>query len=465
MKKLLLAASAILAFGAFAQTTLYSDDFETSGTFIMSSNADNTWTINNNYQGGAVFFNFINIPSVPAQPAGISNPNGNYLHPMAPIASNDGVYCSSYYLSGTPGTMTAAMTSQVNTSGYDNITLNLWRTGGSGGMKIMYRVNGGAWTDSGHQLLGNPTGWQEESFVIPAGNNVAEFSIAFEFDQLAAGDPAPNHYHSIDQISITGVEMAIVPEITATVSGGTDVFCGGDNIDVDYEVTDVTLNMGNSFILQLSDASGSFAMATPIGTANSTNMTGTITGIIPAGATPGNGYRVRVNSTNVAQTGNDNGSDLIIAATPAVPTITQNVNDDLESSYSGTNIWFQDGFVISGENGQTITPLAFGTYTVQASNDTCVSALSDPFIYETESISEFNMNPFTLYPNPSNEVLNIQGNNDLIHAIEVIDISGKTLLQHSKSVQAIDVNGLARGTYFLRIHTENMMHTLKFVKE
>jgi len=120
MKKLLLSLSAFLAFGAFAQTILYSDDFETNGTFNMSSTADNTWAINNSYQGGSVFFGFINIPSVPAQPAGISNPNGNYLRPMAPLASDDGVFCSSYFLSGTAGTMTAAMTSQVNTTGYEN---------------------------------------------------------------------------------------------------------------------------------------------------------------------------------------------------------------------------------------------------------------------------------------------------------------------------------------------------------
>lgn len=464
MKKLLLSLSAFHAFGAFAQTILYSDDFETNGTFNMSSTADNTWAINNSYQGGSVFFGFINIPSVPAQPAGISNPNGNYLHPMAPLASDDGVFCSSYFLSGTAGTMTAAMTSQVNTTGYENVSLNLWRTGGSGGMKILYRVNGGPWTDSGHQLLGNPAGWQEESFVISAGDNVAELSIAFEFDQLAAGDPAPNHYHSIDEISITGIAMSTTPEITSSITSGIEVFCVGDNIEVDYTATDVTLNIGNTFTLELSDETGSFAAATAIGAANSTNMTGSITGTIPAGATPGMGYRVRVNSSDVAQTGTDNGTDLIIASTPATPTITLNGSGDLESSYAGTNIWFQDGFLITGESGSTITPLADGVYTVQATNDTCVSAVSDDFSYSTVGVSIDELNDFSIYPNPTNGMISLNGNHALISSLELLDVSGKVISVFEPSIKTIDA-GAAPGVYFLRVSTSEGIHTLKFIKK
>lgn len=450
---------------AIAQTTLYQDNFETNGTFILSSTADNGWAINNSYQGGAIFFGFINIPSVVAQPAGISTPNGNYLHPMAPLATNDGVFCSSYFLSGSAGTMTAAMTNQVNTTGYESITLNLWRTGGSGGIRILYRVNGGTWIDSGHQLLGNPTTWQQESFVIPAGSNVAQFSIAFEFNQGTAGDPSPNHYHSIDEISITGVATTASPEIISTVTSGVNVFCGGDAIEVDYTATDVTLNTGNTFTLELSDATGSFTSATAIGTLNATTASGSVMGTIPAGTIPGMNYRVRINSSNEAQIGEDNGLDLIIASTPAAPTIILNGAGDLESSYAGTNIWFQDGFVISGESGNTITPLADGEFTIQATNDTCVSALSDPFTYSTVGIDGYELNAFAIYPNPTSEVVNLKGNEGAISSLEVVDLSGKVLSVQTQSLHLIDVSQLAAGAYFLRIHTIELVHTLKFVKE
>jgi hypothetical protein len=176
-------------------------------------------------------------------------------------------------------------------------------------------------------------------------------------------------------------------------------------------------------------------------------------------------YRVRINSSNDAQTGTNNGVNLIIAATPAAPSITLNGDGDLESSYTGTNSWFQDGFVISGESGNTITPLADGEYTVQATNDTCVSALSDPFTYSTVGIDGYELNAFEIYPNPTSEVVNLQGNKAIISSLEVVDISGKVLSVQTQSLHTIDVSRLAAGAYFLRIHTPDMMHTLKFIKE
>lgn len=194
-------------------------------------------------------------------------------------------------------------------------------------------------------------------------------------------------------------------------------------------------------------------------------MTGSVMGTIPAGATPGMNYRVRINSSNDAQIGVDNGLDLIIASTPAAPTITLNGAGDLESSYAGTNIWFQDGFVVSGESGSTLTPLANGTYTVQATNDTCVSALSNEYIYTIMGIDGYELNAFAIYPNPTSEVVNLKGNEGAISSLEVVDLSGKVLSVQTQSLHSIDVSRLAAGSYFLRIHTPDMMHTLKFINE
>jgi hypothetical protein len=72
---------------------------------------------------------------------------------------------------------------------------------------------------------------------------------------------------------------------------------------------------GNVFIAQLSDANGSFASPTTIGTVIS-NMDGTIACTIPANTPPGNGYRIRVNSTSPAVTGEDNSIDIAITAAP-----------------------------------------------------------------------------------------------------------------------------------------------------
>lgn len=65
MKKLLLGALLLMQFNTSAQTTIYEDDFETTGTFILSSTSTNQWVINNVYSG-------VILPAVPAQPASFS---------------------------------------------------------------------------------------------------------------------------------------------------------------------------------------------------------------------------------------------------------------------------------------------------------------------------------------------------------------------------------------------------------
>ncbi|GAA4332738.1 hypothetical protein [Flaviaesturariibacter amylovorans] len=94
------------------------------------------------------------------------------------------------------------------------------------------------------------------------------------------------------------------------------VSCAGASLSVTFSATG-TFNAGNEFRAQLSDASGSFAAPTAIGSLSGT-APGTITATIPAGAATGSGYRVRVVSTDPAVNGDDNGMDITINAAPQV---------------------------------------------------------------------------------------------------------------------------------------------------
>lgn len=379
MKKLLLILSiSTITTGLFSQTVLHFDDFETTGTFLMSSTTSNAWTINNDYQGGTFLFGGvfpITVPNVPAQPVGITNQNGNYLHPLADLAAAENILCSSYSLGLSSGIMNAFMTSTVNTQGYNNVTLNLWRTGGLDGVRIMYQVNGGGWQDSGHTFSGNVTGWQQESFVIAAGDDVAQFAIGFEFNEVTANDPTGNHYHSIDDISITGTAMVNNGDITATVTSPNNlILCEGETIEVDFSVTEDegTINAGNVYTLELSDASGSFLATTPLGTLTSIDLTGSISGTVPGGFS-GTGFRVRVNSSNDVMAANDNGLDITINPNPTIGAGTdETICEGDEVTLTANN---PDGATISWDNSVTdnvaFTPTATATYTVTAVLNGC----------------------------------------------------------------------------------------------
>ncbi|MBL8011595.1 MAG: hypothetical protein JNJ64_13405 [Flavobacteriales bacterium] len=94
---------------------------------------------------------------------------------------------------------------------------------------------------------------------------------------------------------------------TAPVSGP---LCAGSTLDLSF-VVEGAFNAGNSFTAELSDAIGSFASPTAIGTSNGTNG-GTIAATIPAGTPDGSGYRIRVTGSDPPVVGADNGADISV---------------------------------------------------------------------------------------------------------------------------------------------------------
>lgn len=105
-------------------------------------------------------------------------------------------------------------------------------------------------------------------------------------------------------------------EITCTVSSTS--FCLGEPVAIAF-IASGTYNSGNIFTAQLSDAAGSFASPINIGT-----LTGSVSGIIhtiPTNITSGNGYRIRVNASNLSTTGLDNAFNITINQN-VIPTFT-----------------------------------------------------------------------------------------------------------------------------------------------
>lgn len=103
--------------------------------------------------------------------------------------------------------------------------------------------------------------------------------------------------------------------ITSVSSLSYSVDCTtGDNGSTDFNSVG-TFNAGNTYTVQLSDASGSFASPTNIGSSVSTANTGTINFTIPPGTPSGTGYRIRVISDNPSVISPDNGSDITITLT------------------------------------------------------------------------------------------------------------------------------------------------------
>lgn len=108
----------------------------------------------------------------------------------------------------------------------------------------------------------------------------------------------------------------------------------GASVTVPFTLTG-TYNVGNTITAELSDANGSFAVPTTIGSVVAT-VSGNLTAIIPANTASGTGYRFRVSSSSPVLTAANNGSDITVAlvSNSVAPSSTQIIG----ASTNGTTI-------------------------------------------------------------------------------------------------------------------------------
>src|SRR5690554_5769705 len=115
---------------------------------------------------------------------------------------------------------------------------------------------------------------------------------------------------------------------------------------------------GNTFTAAISDASGSFASPTVIGTfaASGVDPSGTINITIPANFIAGTGYRIRVLSDTPVITGSDNGSNITITnsapCTATLPSSGGLLINEFSNGSSGNKEYYE--FIVAGECGAVI---------------------------------------------------------------------------------------------------------------
>jgi len=96
-------------------------------------------------------------------------------------------------------------------------------------------------------------------------------------------------------------------------------WCEGNTVTLQVDFTSTgTFTAGNTYTAELSDATGSFAAPTIIGTLPSTANSGMVSSIVPGSTPSGSGYRIRVVSDSPVTIGVDNGVDLTIGTPPTV---------------------------------------------------------------------------------------------------------------------------------------------------
>lgn len=356
--------SALVATSAQAQQDLFIEDFEgASPAFVLNTTdvgstagGDNTWLINDVYAGGngtVTCFGFplpFTVGPTAAQPAGIANPNGNYLHTTSTAAASSGVlnccFLAADGLCASAANHFAAMSTDVSTLGAAQVELSFWWLCGGGTSnfgEVYYSTNGGAsWTviSSPIAQYRNQPNWVQQTISLPAFADQATLRFGFRFVNgvtTAAQDPG----FGIDDVRIT--VQGSVPPAVSTGSAAPVAVCAGGTLTVPFTATG-SFDAGNIFTAQLSDATGSFNAPVTIGSLAS-GTSGSIVCTIPPGTPPGAGYRVRVVSSAPVVAGSVGPVDITISSAPFAGT------DDVLQLCKNTGVY--DLFQFLGEGVST----------------------------------------------------------------------------------------------------------------
>lgn len=159
-----------------------------------------------------------------------------------------------------------------------------------------------------------------------------------------------------------------------------------------------------------------------------------------------------------------------ITELPPQPTISRD-NRVLISSASSGNQWYFEGNIIPGARAKNYdTKDVEGNYTVQVTENSCKSFMSDLYNYKISSIDEnaHQLGEITVFPTPANETISVGFDNYIKEnssKIAIYDTRGVCLFDTnlvSGNIN-IDVSKFSSGVYIIRIINGSESHHKAFL--
>lgn len=425
LKTAFIIALFINSLSSVAQTVIYNENFNGAGhswtlntTDVNSNNSATNphfWIVNNVFTGGSgatVNCTFLGTPlatftiaDTPTQPTGITGgPSSNYMHMTVAGGPFNAAYLGASapvlgFDCTPPLNHFTRMTNDISTAGFSTVTLKFWWIGTGADqskLELYYSTNqGSSWTmvTSPVNDFSQNASWVQHEVSIPAFAEQSTIRFGFRLRNQISSVIYPGSIgFGIDDFEVIGSSSA-QPNAINTGNISPLNYCTGQTVNVPFTATG-SYGAGNVFTAQLSNASGSFASPSNIGTLSSTSS-GTIIATIPAGTPSGTGYRIRVVSSDPITTGEQNTSNItisegeaqVIEVTPTSPaSFCVGTSVTLTAGGNFTNyVWS------NGATGTNITVSTAGTYSVTAaSSDGCGTASSGEIVVNEISVPEAN---------------------------------------------------------------------------
>ena len=152
-------------------------------------------------------------------------------------------------------------------------------------------------------------------------------------------------------------------------------------------------------------------------------------------------------------------------------TVDNTLTPTLSANQTGATYQWLDcnngNAVIPSETGQTFTATVNGNYAVEITVGSCVDTSACENITGV-GINETANNVVSIYPNPTNGMVNINfgGNNSTVN-YSISSIEGKVVETGKTSTNniTVDLSTESKGVYFIRINTESTSSVYKLVRQ
>ena len=163
---------------------------------------------------------------------------------------------------------------------------------------------------------------------------------------------------------------------------------------------------------------------------------------------------------------------LVTVATPPVTPNIYQIGNDLFSSASSDNQWYNDQGSILGAISQSYTPLVSGNYFVILTDaNGCVSDTSNMlYVTLTGLTNDAYSKEINLFPNPAKHFVTINYKNYYEHGnynLSIYGTDGKLVFVSvlKNKTMTLDVSQFPVGIYFLKLISEEGVFVSKFVVE
>ncbi len=116
-----------------------------------------------------------------------------------------------------------------------------------------------------------------------------------------------------------------------------------------------------------------------------------------------------------------------------------------------------------GSSPDDSSPAAFAGYTLLDSTIGGENASLQTLSITEQELTE----DISFFPNPTNNIINIRSKNDIITAIEVINVTGQVLIQNEdkNALNVVDISSLSNGMYLMNIYANNAKITKSILKK